>query len=362
MNIFFEKIELLRKKKAIRINKLCNKLNISKTTYWRWKNNLTSMDKGSLLNIAEILNINVNEISDLSLPGNSNYDIRKSIEACDEFKSRERGTTYTHVDNAIFHLQQAKKKIESTKLIVTGLLESINFPLYIKDSSLKYVMANRAFLNHFSLKPYYIVKGKNDDDFFPKVESKFNSKQDRSVLHSGKALDCVEQFIPGTKKKQIGTIYKFPILDSENKVMGVAGLFLKELRTLKNQTTEPVSSPITININSLSGEVLIEDKISKSTLFSNTEQSSDSVLEYFCNLENNKKNNVYIEPKAIDKIISFGINEGKRIFRYKKTAENILWIEKSTTKFEHNKVEYEINIFKNISSNKTEKAVAIKYY
>ena len=94
--------------------------------------------------------------------------------------------------------------------------------------------------------PYCIVTNKTDESFFTLKEAKINSEQDKQVLFSGKVVECEEIPLPGTRKKVNALAYKFPIMDENNRVSGVAGVFIES--PLKHETVIETDKPVIATI------------------------------------------------------------------------------------------------------------------
>jgi PAS domain S-box-containing protein len=142
------------------------------------------------------------------------------------------------------------------ELIIKALLKSINSELYIKDINNNYVAVTDSFLENRGLPLNYSVKGKTDKDFYPLKEAEKNTKQDVSVIRTGKPLKETEDYIPGTRKKRWGVIAKIPIFDSDNSVMGIVGVFFD---ITERKVHEDIRELLEINVNSISDSLVIRD-------------------------------------------------------------------------------------------------------
>ena len=65
MEIYFDKIDKVLRKKRMSQTELCNKLGVVRTTYWNWKNGNRRPNERTIRRIAEIVNISVDHISSL---------------------------------------------------------------------------------------------------------------------------------------------------------------------------------------------------------------------------------------------------------------------------------------------------------
>jgi len=124
-------------------------------------------------------------------------------------------------DEFINKIRHQQHELRQATIVIKALLSTIQTLFYVKDTKLKYITANDAFLKNLSLNSEYRVSGKDDNDFFPVHKAKKNHEQDEEVLISGEPIVKYEDFIPGSRKKKWGLISKLPILDSTGKIAGI---------------------------------------------------------------------------------------------------------------------------------------------
>ena len=80
--------------------------------------------------------------------------------------------------------------LEKSKL-AEAVINGVRDPVFVKDSQLKFVIANRAFSGMFGLDPEAMV-GRSDRDFFPDSEAARFAAAERQVLATGEALEFEE--------------------------------------------------------------------------------------------------------------------------------------------------------------------------
>ena len=80
--------------------------------------------------------------------------------------------------------------LEKSKL-AEAVIDGVRDPVFVKDSQLKFVIANRAFSDMFGLDPEAMV-GRSDRDFFPDSEAARFAAAERQVLATGEALEFEE--------------------------------------------------------------------------------------------------------------------------------------------------------------------------
>ncbi|MCF7790623.1 MAG: PAS domain-containing protein [Victivallales bacterium] len=222
MEFYYKKFRELRKSRGISSQELCRMLDISRTTLWKWENNKVTPSPDFIRLISKKLNINVSEVSSLlSEPKQALIDYSDSAETCnllldiDMFSVKNK-----KLNKALAEIASLQTDLDQASLILNAIFRGIGLIFYIKDTNLKYVAANKMFLNNLSLHSSYKVIGKTDYDFFPQNEAKENIELDKEVLYKGKSY-CSEGFIYGTRKKKWGIIEKHPIPDQNGKLIGL---------------------------------------------------------------------------------------------------------------------------------------------
>ncbi|MFA7231327.1 MAG: PAS domain S-box protein [Victivallaceae bacterium] len=227
MELHVEKLKSVRKRKKITAEELAKKMGMSRITLGAWENAKRVPSEAKIRMLAKVLNISVNEISDL--PPDKTISEINLAPLGSSITSVIRGDqerNLTRQKNLISSIMDMSKELSDSKLIIGVMISSLPSIFYIKDSNLKYIAASEAFLNNLSLNKNYDVNGKTDFDLLPENEAKINSEMDKKVLVSGKSIYDIEGYIPGNRKSRWGIMSKIPILDSEGKIEGIVGCFI----------------------------------------------------------------------------------------------------------------------------------------
>lgn len=104
------------------------------------------------------------------------------------------------------------------------LLPDVAF--YVKDSKSRFIMSNRRHNEICHAASEFQVIGKTDYDFFPRDRADLYVKRDRQIMRTGVPTINVVSPAPeeeGSNHLIIGS--KFPLKDSEGKIIGVAGIY-----------------------------------------------------------------------------------------------------------------------------------------
>lgn len=286
MKLYIDKLREIRKSKKITSEELSQKMGISRLTLCAWENAKRVPSEPKIRMLARVLDISVDKISDL-VPDTPISDMDLSIVdstitsllGTDSNKNKER---LSSIISKIFSMD---KELSDARLIIDAMLSSIPSMFYIKDSSLKFITANTAFLNNLSLNKNFSVFGKVDSDFFSQHEAKINYDTDKKVLAEGKGFLDHEGYIPGSRKTRWGIISKSPIFDSTGKAAGVLGSFV-DITTRK--LNEEVREILENNINEWQNCMTIYDLTKKRYVFVSKaiEKITGYKIENFYNIQN----------------------------------------------------------------------------
>ena len=235
MKFYNDKFKILRKKQRYTATDFCKIMGVTRTTLWEWESGKRTPSEIVIRRLGEILKLDVSEISNLKDElkiVNADYSApRHAVGSLFNNTSKEREGQFEHIINEISKL---KGELDQASIIINALLTTMNTMFYIKDTNLKYVIANSNFLLNLSIPENFVSKGHDDTTFFPANEAKNNTEQDKQVLYSKKTIITKEGFIPGTRKKKWGLISKIPIMDSNNNAVGIIGTFL-DITKRKNE-------------------------------------------------------------------------------------------------------------------------------
>jgi two-component system, sensor histidine kinase and response regulator len=121
------------------------------------------------------------------------------------------------------HLQ-AKKEIRRYAGLYNSLVDNLPQNYFRKDLEGRCTFANRAYLIKMG-KTLKDIIGKTDYDFFPEHLARKYREDDARVLQTGKTLDVVEAHKPPGKGIIYVRVVKSPVYDSEQRAVGVQGVF-----------------------------------------------------------------------------------------------------------------------------------------
>lgn len=96
---------------------------------------------------------------------------------------------------------------------------------FAKDSQLRLMAGNRAFVHHCGLNEEADLLGRKDDELFPPQMAEKFAQDDRRILQTGRPLtDMVELFPNELGTPEWYTTDKIPLFDREGRIAGLCGL------------------------------------------------------------------------------------------------------------------------------------------
>ncbi len=104
-----------------------------------------------------------------------------------------------------------------------SLLENLEQSIFLKDTSLRVIAANRRFCEAVGL-PEAEILGKTDFDFYPSELAEKYRTDDRRVLNEGRRLEIEEKNLYKGKLRRVRVI-KTPVRDNQERIAGVLGIF-----------------------------------------------------------------------------------------------------------------------------------------
>ncbi|MCP4177816.1 MAG: PAS domain-containing protein [bacterium] len=268
MKVYFDKIYFFRKQQKITYIELCNMIGIGRTTIWGWEKGINKPKEIYIRSIAKVLKISVDEISDLKPEKPiSHMELSDAASSWFNVANLQKVNTVSEFDIILNNINAVKNKLDKASLIIKGLMKSTYAIISIKDTNLKYVIANKSFKENLKLKIDFTVLGKKDEDFYPLKESKLNESEDKKILLTGKSIINKSGFIPGSRKKKWGLTSKVPIYDNENKIQGILTSVIDITERKKVQNMREI---LELNINSMHEGLSLFDKSKNSYLYLNS--------------------------------------------------------------------------------------------
>lgn len=229
MEFYSDKFKKIREEKGISIKELSRRTGISRVSIWNWETCKKIPSSNKVKVVAAALNIGVDKISTL-VPEvkHSEASISTILKPYMFFNDNKTNTYIQNKEKLKKSIDGLYEDLAQATTIINSILTNIQSMFYIKDDSLKYIMANKTFIENYSSETLgsSIISGKTDSFFFTRKDAQWNSEQDELVLKTGRAIKNLTAYIPGSRKKRWGLISKYPIFDINGNVAGLIATFV----------------------------------------------------------------------------------------------------------------------------------------
>ena len=233
-----EKFRQLRKQRKITIDDAAVKAGVHRVTLSVWERGGRVPLEKNIRALAHALGVSVSAFSDLQEEEVSEAHLSDMVKSWLTFADSNDTKRDEQQNFFINYLKKQYVEYRQASLVINAIHSTMQSVFYVKDTGLKYITANDAFRENFSLNPGYRVLGKRDEDFFSVKEAKQNTELDKKVLFSGESIIKLQGYMPGSRKKKIGMISKHAIHDSDGKIAGLVSFFVdmtKEFKAEENR-------------------------------------------------------------------------------------------------------------------------------
>ncbi|HJO92421.1 MAG TPA: PAS domain S-box protein [Victivallales bacterium] len=236
MHFYSDKLRAIRKNKKISMEELSILLGINRGTLWTWESGKVSHSEKKIRQLADVLNISTEMISDLS-PEKPKFEgeLKEIADSWLSLADDNQLEIKNQEDYFINRIKQQFTRFSQSTVVINALIKSLEIIFYVKDNNLQYITANKSFLKNLSLNNNFKITGLTDNDLFSRNEALKNTEEDLQVIQSDQPIINREDFIPGSRKKKWGLISKTPIHDSGGKIAGIAGIYVDISERKKNE-------------------------------------------------------------------------------------------------------------------------------
>ena len=191
-----------------------------------------------------------------------------------------------------------KKEAEENKLKFYTLLDNIPYMAWFKNKNSEYMIVNNEFKEHCG-KNFDTIRGKGDQFVWDGMIGENCRQYDLKVMNERKRL-VFDEIIPGKKGYKQFNIYKVPVVDKKNNILGTMGI-AKDITDLKNKDVKfdilLENMPFAVFTKNRKGEIIKNN----STFYKMVDMNKDRTLivkeENFLGEEH--KESIEIEDKDV---------------------------------------------------------------
>ncbi len=132
----------------------------------------------------------------------------------------------------------AEEELNKERLLLKTIIDHIPDSIYLKDLSLKKLVANKADLFFSGYDSESEILGKTDSEIYPPELADHATKVEKEILRTGLPMLNVEEFLENKKGfKAVLNTSKFPLIDENQNILGIVGIG-KNITEFKNNQKE----------------------------------------------------------------------------------------------------------------------------
>ena len=216
MEFYFEEFRVIRKSQKMSIQKIVDRLNKSYKTVWSWEKGEHKPKPSDIRLLANILGVDVSEISNLHESRDSNMTLN-DLAVIDKDFSEESYSQY--LKDEIIRLNRQLKHQYRVSGNLNKLLDSIQSLFYTKRIDLRFSYVNTALASVLGYTKNEII-GKQNHELLSYNDTLTLNKLEQEVVDSGISIRNREIFIPGTGRLKYGLISIYPEYEN-NKIISL---------------------------------------------------------------------------------------------------------------------------------------------
>ncbi|OGV17577.1 MAG: hypothetical protein A2X47_11690 [Lentisphaerae bacterium GWF2_38_69] len=220
MEFYFEKFKAIREQKNIAVKEISIALNKHRVTVWAWESGKQKPCLSDIRELAKILHVDISEISDIKTGLSDDSDSSNIADNISAPLSIEDRIYLQGIEHELLALRKKVSYLQREKKELQSIANNIQTLIYRKDSSLKFVFANKAFLETLNLSTNKLVGTNNSSLFLGEEMSLVHSLEVRIL--KGERITNHEIIIPGTRRQRKGYFSGNPIYDNNGIISGIA--------------------------------------------------------------------------------------------------------------------------------------------
>jgi PAS domain S-box-containing protein len=226
--LYSEKLRKIRKAKKVTQAQLAILLGKSKIIIHCWETGKRNPCDSDIRMIAQILGINISEISNLKDLGRFKYNhiaiskelekLNQIIKKVDDYPDLNIGLL-SEINDKYIHYREENLRLKRRLMGLNNTIDELSHIMYIKGSNFKYKILNNAFLNMTGLQyRKEDIIGYKASDIFGLREIQNILKFEQEVFNNRERITNKQVSIPGSNGNKIGLLSITPIFNDKNEV------------------------------------------------------------------------------------------------------------------------------------------------
>jgi transcriptional regulator with XRE-family HTH domain len=142
MKFYIDEFLKYKKLSGLMSKAICEKAGVSRSALWQWEKGITVPSDTHVYKLAESLNIKVDRISDLK-PMYTSQDAGTSGGIMELIDLTTNASLIHNLEGHLAKFIQYKNIIQNQNVLMNTVINSIDLPLYIKGTDLKYIFVNK---------------------------------------------------------------------------------------------------------------------------------------------------------------------------------------------------------------------------
>jgi len=164
--------------------------------------------------------------------------------------------------------KQAEAALRESEALYHSLVEQLPVNVYRKDSYGRFVYVNSRFCKFYGFEPGQVL-GKTVREIFPIEQAERFTKDDQTVLQTGKPIEHEEEYTGPDGKVKYLHVMKVPVLGSDGTVIGIQGISVDiTARKQAEAAAAEASSLLDTLLENIPDSIYFKDRQSRFVRFS----------------------------------------------------------------------------------------------
>ena len=178
-----------------------------------------------------------------------------------------KGGGFVTIMHDITERRQAEDALRESEARLKGFLDYANAMVVIKDTELRYILVNKAFVEERGLPAEEII-GKTTQDVLPADQAEKIGEMDREVLETGKPLEFESHMLNANGERRETFVIKYPVFAEDGSIVAI-GSFSNDITERKQAETalRESEAQLRVVLDNMPGGMMLGDENRNYVLF-----------------------------------------------------------------------------------------------